>query len=200
MMKARILNPEQTELQTQLRRDLRVSRGGGRVYTQAHAYYSLFKIGSQSWKIIYKLPKRSLTSSRQEGPASSEFRLFFPIWALFDTSANTLQSTIARHCKPHVPEHQSCYSPAKRRRLCTLIAHRKVEHRGWKSFEHTLTRPRTGSCATSAGRDPTRCEHDRRCAECRTNRAPPQGGTSRCAHTTTTQYASCECQASAAGI
>jgi hypothetical protein len=29
MMKARILNPEQTELQTQLRRDLRVSRDSG---------------------------------------------------------------------------------------------------------------------------------------------------------------------------
>ena len=74
MMKARILSPEQTELQTQLRRDLRVSfeRNTRRVYTQAHAYHSQSKIGSQNWKIIYKPPKRSFTSSRQESPASSK--------------------------------------------------------------------------------------------------------------------------------
>jgi hypothetical protein len=76
MMRARILSPEQTELQSQLRRDMRVSQKilgwTPHLYISSRAYYSLSRIGSQKWKIIYKTPKRSSMSSRQESPASSK--------------------------------------------------------------------------------------------------------------------------------
>jgi hypothetical protein len=133
-------------------------------FMSSHAYYSLSRIESQKWKIIYKALKRSLTSSRLESPVSSK-RSLRSLWVFSDLSSNTFQVTIARHCKPHVPEHQYRYSSAKRRYHCTLITHRKVEHRGWQSFKHVITRPRTGSCATSVRRDTTRCKHNRRSAE-----------------------------------
>ncbi len=164
MMKARILSPEQTELQSQLRRDMRVSQKilgwMSHLYISSRAYYSLSRTGSQKWKIIYKAPKRSSMSSRQESPVSSKQSLP-SLWSLIDAS----QGAIARHYKPHVPEHQSRYSSAKRRYHCTLITHRKVEYRGWQSFKHIITCPRTGSCATSVRRDTTRREHNRRSAE-----------------------------------
>ena len=43
MLRARILSPEQTELQTQLRRDIRVGRTSG-AYILAHACFRPFKI------------------------------------------------------------------------------------------------------------------------------------------------------------
>jgi hypothetical protein len=134
------------------------------LYISSRAYYSLSRIGSQKWKIIYKVLKRSLMSSRQENPVSSKQSLR-SLWVIADIFINTFQGAIARHRKPHVPEHQYRYSSAKRRYHCTLITHRKVEYRGWQSFNHIITCPRTGSCATSVRRDTARRKHNRRSAE-----------------------------------
>jgi hypothetical protein len=133
------------------------------LYISSLAYYSLSRIGSQKWKIIYKVLKRSLMSSRQENPVSS--KSLRSLWVIADIFINTFQGAIARHRKPHVPEHQYRYSSAKRRYHCTLITHRKVEYRGWQSFKHIITCPRTGSCATSVRRDTARRKHNRRSAE-----------------------------------
>ncbi len=78
MLKSRFLSPEQTELQTQLRRNMKHSGGstsdicGSRLCKYLRSSPSPSKIGSPKWRTTYKRPKRSSMSSKQDGQASSK--------------------------------------------------------------------------------------------------------------------------------
>ena len=76
MLKSRFLSPEQTELQTQLRRNIRVRLRAtfeARVYEGIDEYCcSPSKIESPKWRTTCNLPKRSSMSSKQGDQASSK--------------------------------------------------------------------------------------------------------------------------------
>jgi hypothetical protein len=132
MLKARVLNPEQTELQTQLRRDIRVSGRHGeralRLCTGLLAHITGHpRPGHENGGSSTHLQKEA--QRVQDGKAEHQVSISISGALHLCHYQQPFQTAIARHDKPHVTEHQSRDSPAKCRRLCPLVAHRNAEYR-----------------------------------------------------------------------
>jgi len=74
LLKVRTLGPEYLEIQSQLRRDIRV---GIMVIISCgiHIVDRLFVIACRNWRTTYKLRKGGFKNSRQANPASGKFNI-----------------------------------------------------------------------------------------------------------------------------
>ena len=74
LLKVRTLGPEYLEVQSQLRRDIRVGIVAI-ISCDIHMVDRLFAIACRNWRITYKLRKGGFKNSKQANPASGKFNI-----------------------------------------------------------------------------------------------------------------------------